>query len=74
MTDAPLPDGWIRHAGGPCPVPLDSKPGIVSADRVSVSPGISPARKWTLGIHDNWWTWDCPPADRIIAYRPEPKP
>ena len=35
-TEAMLADGWIKHDGGPCPVPLDSRPLVMFRDGFGV--------------------------------------
>lgn len=66
-----IPEGWIAHDGGPCPVPLDSRPGVMGFARNSDKPywykaGLIPACE-----HD--WR-HCGRATDIIAYKPEPTP
>lgn len=66
MTD--LPEGYLPHDGGPCPVPLDSRPGVMFADGVCTGMGYMRAINW-----DRWWTGDAHnPGDNIIAYKPDP--
>jgi hypothetical protein len=67
MTKPAIPEGWLPHTGGPCPVPLDSRPGVMFRD------GEIAGRDFAA-----WhWDWkhsanqDAP--DDIIAYLPEPE-
>jgi hypothetical protein len=32
LTEQQIADGWKPHDGGPCPVPLDSKPEVLCRD------------------------------------------
>jgi hypothetical protein len=69
-----LPKGFIAHDGGPCPVPLDSKPGVMFRDGKDGSGGsgcFPSASEW-MYLNCNLWRWvQHGPAD-IIAYRPDP--
>jgi hypothetical protein len=69
-----LPKGFIAHDGGPCPVPLDSKPGVMFRDGKDGSGGsgcFASASDW-MYLNCNLWRWvRHGPAD-IIAYRPIP--
>lgn len=63
--------GWKPHAAGPCPVPLDSKPGVMFAGGEIVEPGVRQAQFWK-GIRTCWWRHiTAHPASNIIAYLPE---
>ncbi len=69
LTDEMIAAGWLPHDGGPCPVPLDSRPGVMFRDGEIVPPG-----EFTAGP----WRWDRPlksvarrESRDIIAYRPE---
>lgn len=65
MTDTPkIPEGFIRHDGGKCPVPLDASVSIMFADGM-IDDGWLPARYWAWGraLPCNSW---------IIAYKPAP--
>ncbi len=59
--------GWIEHSGGPCPVPLDSKPGVMFRDGEVAD----------VGDMASAWVWEANSfgpafADlHIIAYKPE---
>ena len=67
LTDEMRADGWIEHDGGPCPVPLDSKPAIVFADGSGRPGGLFTARFWFR----TFWTHEAHPNNHIIAYKPE---
>jgi hypothetical protein len=66
VTPEQIADGWIAWGGGECPVPLDSRPGIVirGFSRTHDASGDK--------AEDYDWT-HCPscPSAHIIAYRPE---
>lgn len=64
-----LAAGGIPHDGGPCPVPLDSKPGVLFRDGIVKDTGHVPAREWTKG---DWWQWHGRRIDNIVAYLPDP--
>lgn len=70
LSEAMKAEGWIEHDGGPCPVPLDSRPGVMLASgEFSAKPHFT-ARMWTE-MHD-WWRHEAVnPQDNIIAYKPE---
>ncbi len=64
-----IPEGWIAHDGGPCPVAPESKPGVMSRNRsgestatMTIPPGMYPARAWAKAPLS--WT------NGIIAYKP----
>ena len=69
MTD--LPEGFLPHDGGPCPVPGDThvvvlhKSGIRSDTYIDQYDGVDCASCWG-------WSHLGHPGD-IIAYRPTPK-
>ncbi len=62
MSDE-LPEGWIAHDGGPCPVPLGSKVSVLYRNGV----------RGTLFTIDLGWDHlpDYHPEADIIAYKPE---
>lgn len=68
-----LPEGFVAHSGGPCPVALDSKPGILLADGTMFAHGQIEAGYWV----DARWTGKRGPYQRgklptrIIAYKVE---
>ena len=71
-----IPEGWIPHAAGPCPVPLDSKPAIMAADGRITETGLWEARWWggTMypGVVTDWWLHESDdPTAHIIAYKPD---
>ena len=73
MTAAPLPDGFVAHDGGDCPVACLSDrvsvlwgDGEVMLDRSAISFTIGP-ENWS------WRTEMIAPSERIIAYRKEPE-
>mgnify|MGYP006995913825 CR=1 FL=1 len=62
-----LPDGFIAHDGGPCPVPLTERVDVVFRDGFDVTGCQGVAGSW-----GDLWIWPTSrygPAD-IIAYRP----
>jgi hypothetical protein len=61
--DAPLPPGWTRHHGGDCPLPPDSKPGLMFRGGGRFQPGVRRADAW-----GDMWRHDGSSMD-IIAYR-----
>ena len=70
LTDEQRAAGWIEHDGGGCPVPLDSRPGIIirGFDRNHVcqlAGGVDEASEyqWRHNRHAR--------AANIIAYQPE---
>lgn len=69
LTPEQIADGWIAHDGGPCPVPLDSRPGVMWGDGFVTLAGMQPAWVWTK--HGDSWGHNEPFDRRIIAYRPE---
>ena len=70
LTDEMRAAGWIEHDGGPCPVPLDSRPWIMFRDGEVIADGGDDADYWV-------WEWGLFgqkfAALHIIAYRPEPR-
>lgn len=63
---ADLPDGFIAHDGGPCPI--EGRCDVMFRDGF-VAKG-SLASEWAMGTYD-WWRGQHPEAKRaIIAYRP----
>jgi hypothetical protein len=74
MTN-PLPPGFIPHDGSGCPVPLDSRPGVMFRDGITIdTPVFVSAENWIFPIDkQNFWIWEASgPAD-IIAYKPDPE-
>lgn len=67
LTDELRAEGWIEHDGGPCPVPLDSRPGVMFGDGHIEAPGGHTAGHRLVG----YWTHHFPPREHIIAYKPE---
>lgn len=61
-----LPEGWIRHDGGPCPVPPGSQVSVIYRD----------GERDTMFAIDLGWAHlpDYHPEHDIIAYKPEPTP
>jgi len=62
-----LPDGWIAHDGGECPVALDSKVCIMLDGDSLGDDGINEP----FNASEVPWTYPDWPL-RIIAYKPEP--
>lgn len=80
MTDANqsdavvVPEGWIKHDGGPCPVDPMTRPGVRFRDGSSNPPGLIRARLWQW-LDGDWWkheTRNDHAGCDIIAYKPEP--
>ena len=69
LTDEMIKNGWIAHTGGPCPVPLDSRPGIMREDGEVILEGVMPAGIWAMG-YDNWKHQGFE-INHIIAFKPE---
>lgn len=74
MTPPPreveLPEGWLAHDGGPCPVPLDSYPEV-RWNNGAISKWCT-ARTWSAeGARDGRDFWRGEPGNRIIAYKPD---
>jgi hypothetical protein len=64
-----LPEGFVPHDGGPCPVPLNSKP-VIMVRSGEIQTGESfPAWFWAAGDKD-WWQHQGNRRNNIIAYRP----
>ena len=71
--ELPLPDGWTAHDGGPCPVPLDSKPGVRFRDGYQQPVGEILAGQWVIPDQGtDLWQWSREGLADIIAYRKEP--
>ena len=72
ITPEQIADGYLPHPGGPCPVPLDSKPGVIFGNGCVIEPGLDRAVFWTIDP-DDWWQHESKnPKYHIIAYKPEP--
>ena len=73
MTLPDLPEGFVAHDGGPCPVEWDSRPGVIFRDGYRQKVGEVMAGQWVFPDHGpDLWQWARHgPAD-IIAYRPTP--
>ncbi len=59
-----LPDGWIEHDGGPCPVPGDAPTAVLLRNGAR---GFGAANVF-LG----WCHTDSAEPAHVIAYKPEP--
>lgn len=68
MKQDELPDGWIKHDGGPCPVDQGSRPSIMFPDGLTLD-----TAAYNSFAGDLRWSRRGMPTD-IIAYKPEPKP
>jgi hypothetical protein len=67
-----IPTGYIPHDGTGCPVPLDSRPGVIFRDGSFWRTGRGKAGDW-IGS-DDWWHGESPnPNNNIIAYKPDPE-
>jgi len=67
LTDEQIADGWIAHDGGECPVPLDSRPGIMFRDGCIIPEGTRTAGSHLVGYwrhHAGFYAHE-----HIIAYR-----
>lgn len=72
LTPEQIADGWLPHDGGPCPVSLDSKPGVIFGDGEVHPVGDITARFW-LSDGTDWWQHESgTPEYSIISYKPEP--
>ena len=65
-----LPEGFIAHTGGPCPVHHDAMVELIFADGER---DLTYAGFWSkppnIPYADDQWAGECAPDDRIIAYR-----
>lgn len=68
LTDEQRANGWIEHDGGPCPVPLNSRPRIMFVGAVHP---IEPSGSSKVRATDWSWQWRRPETLAIIAYRQE---
>ncbi len=71
MTE--LPEGFVRHDGGPCPVPLDSHPAVMFPSGRIHDDGLYSAATYVGGGAlelPDLWQWKGHPQNNIIAYRP----
>lgn len=70
-----LPDGWIAHDGGPCPVPLSARVSVLHRDG---TPRMLRQAGWWVRIENfaehDLWRHEGPGHLHIIAYKPEPTP
>lgn len=77
LTPEQIAEGWVEHDGGPCPVPLDSRVGLMfgpDADGfVAVFRGPLIAKWHTAEFGPDDWQHKGRQSDRIFAYRPEPR-
>jgi hypothetical protein len=64
LNEAMKAEGWIEHDGGPCPVPLDSRPIYMMRDGVIDRSQLGTAASLI-------WDNRVPECDQIIAYKPE---
>lgn len=70
LTPEQIEAGWVEHDGGPMPVDGDSKPAVMFGSGYICAEGQRTAGYWLVG----YWSHHFGPSERIIAYRPEPKP
>jgi hypothetical protein len=64
------PAGWLSWEPGECPVPLDSRPGVLFRDGILWEPGEGNAAGW-IGEEGNLWKHEGERDDNIIAYMPD---
>lgn len=64
-----IPEGFIRHDGGECPVPGDSRPDVMHANGRITSGAL--ANDWGSELGD-WWKHMRYTEWNIIAYLPDP--
>jgi hypothetical protein len=69
-TETRIPEGWTRHDGSPCPVPLDSRPAVMFGSGVINDSGFPLAQWWTKGEDGDWWQHQGDPRNWVIAYSP----
>ena len=69
--NTPDKDGWVKHDGGPCPIP-DAKAGeyeLLFQDGNHVVP-VGEAASWGYGDEHDWWMHRArSPQNYIVAYR-----
>ncbi|QCI93385.1 hypothetical protein [Novosphingobium sp. EMRT-2] len=64
-----LPEGFVAHSGGPCPVAPDTMVTVVFRDGQVVER--ERAKFWS-GPGEDWWRWQSHNHDNdIIAYKVE---
>lgn len=73
LTEQQIADGWKPHKRGPCPVPLDSKPGVMfPSGRIHPAGDQTAAdyagKGWPWPLPD-LWKWEGQSVNHIIAYR-----
>jgi hypothetical protein len=66
LTEQMKADGWIEHDGGPCPVPLGSKPAIMFRDGQTYDQPTAFAAAWHWSQLNQLSSMG-----DIIAYKPE---
>lgn len=59
---------WLAHDGTGCPLPPNSRPGVLFRSGWSSDVGLRPAGSW-----DHCWEWTTPGTLDIVAYKPEPE-
>lgn len=64
-----LPEGFVAHSGGPCPLAADTLVTVMFLDGAA---GVKKrAGFWSKGTRD-WWRWEDPNhRNDIIAYKVE---
>ena len=65
-----LEDHMTRHDGGPCPIDLEAKPGVVFRSGTRTRGGAYPADHWIAFAERSCWEWQGYPPGRfdILAY------
>ena len=68
-----IPPGFIEHDGSGCPVPPDSKPGVLLRIGTRCLAGKRWADEWSAMEGGDCWTWKGkrPQPLDIVAYEPE---
>ena len=70
LTPEQIADGWVEHDGGPCPVPMDSRPEMLFKRPINEVWEHKPSDKSELQRSLLAWMADW---SNCVAYRPEPR-
>ena len=60
-----LPEGFILHEGGPCPVAHYTKVAVIFRDESDDDDAVA----WFWMQDVNWWEWEGDPSDNIVGYK-----